>query len=232
MNNPCPYEPDRFWQQAAQADPLLEAHIQECSDCRARAERARKGLAALQALQPQRAPARLDGAVVAALHAGARQERVLVHLSAMERQAAPPELDAQIERGLLWPKGPDAPAELDSLVDADLAAPSETMSRRFLGKLDRLQAPDDLEERLVVRPTRASRQRAFALVGALLLLIGMGSLAIQRWSADAAVVPQTRVAVQWNIEVVENAEDLDPIARALIGGLSGGASEVLGKEKL
>jgi hypothetical protein len=107
------------------------------------------------------------------------------------------------------------------------------MSRRFLGRLDRLRAPQDLDQRLSVPARSSSRRRAFAFVGTLLVVMGLASLALQRWGAElSSSQQQPRVAVQWNIEVIESAEGLDPVSRALIGGLSGGASEVLGKEKL
>ena len=154
-------------------------------------------------------------------------------MSALTRQEVPAELNSRVEDALVWTAEQPAPAELEVRLRAELAAPSEAMSRRFLGRLDRLRAPQDLDQRLSVPARSSSRRRAFAFVGALLLVMGLGSLALQRWGAElSSSQQQPRVAVQWNIEVIESAEGLDPVSRALIGGLSGGASEVLGKEKL
>lgn len=233
MNSPCPSDPDHFWQSAAEVDPLLQAHLAECSVCHARRQRALLGMRLLRALPPQRAPQTLDGAVVAALHAGTRQERAVQQVSVLTRLEVPAELNSRVEDALVWTAEQPAPAELEARLRAELAAPSEVMSRRFLGKLDRLRAPQDLEQRMSVPARNSSRRRAFALVGALLVVMGLGSLAVQRWGAElSSAQQQPRVAIQWNVEVIESAEGLDPVARALIGGLSGGASEVLGKEKL
>lgn len=233
MNSPCPSDPDHFWQSAAEVDPLLQAHLAECVTCRARQQRAQLAVRLLRALPAQRAPKTLDGAVVAALHAGTRQERAIQQVSALTRQEVPAELNSRVEDALVWTAEQPAPAELEVRLRAELAAPSEAMSRRFLGRLDRLRAPQDLDQRLSVPARSPSRRRAFAFVGTLLVVMGLASLALQRWGAElSSSQQQPRVAVQWNIEVIESAEGLDPVSRALIGGLSGGASEVLGKEKL
>jgi hypothetical protein len=233
MNSHCPSDPDRFWQPSAEDDPTFTAHLAECTSCRAQRQRAERGVRLLRALPPQRAPQALDGAVVASLHAGTRQERAIRQVEALTRLKVPAELSSQVEATLVWTADQPAPAELGARLRAELAAPSEAMSRRLLGRLDRLRAPQDLDRRMSVPARNFARRRAIAFAGALLVVMGLGSLAVQRWGAElSSAQQQPRVAIQWNVEIIESAEGLDPVARALIGGLSGGSSEVLGKEKL
>ncbi len=231
MHSPCPHDLEAFWQHAAEPDAALAQHLGQCSGCGARAAHARALVRTLQGLETQRAPRELEGAVVAALNAGARQERAVASLRALERASVPGELEERVETLALWPEELSAPVELDQRLDQELRAPTQAMSQRFLAKLDRLRAPPVLETR-VAAGSAEGRRRALAIVGGLLLLIALGSLTVQRWSADQIEAPQQRVAIRWQVETVESAEDLDPIARALIGGLSGGASEIVGKERL
>lgn len=231
MNSPCPQDPELYWLHAVAPDAALALHIERCADCRARVERAKAGLRLLGELAQQKAPRELDGLVVAAFHAGARQERVARHVQALDRQLAPEELGQRAEEAGAWAGDACAPEELDERVEIELRDPALSMSRRFLRKLDRVQAPEALDARIASRGRR-SRIRPLVMIGGLLVLVGLGSLALQQWSAGQTEAVQPRVAVQWQEEYIESADQLDPVARALIGGLSGGASEVLGREKL
>lgn len=247
MPTPCPQDHSCFWQHALEPDAGLAEHVQHCSACRVRAQRAAQAQQLLQGLPRMRAPRELDGLVVAATQAGHRQERAEAQLSQLARLAAPEELAARVEaqRRAALAERPAAPAELEHRLAAELAAPQQAMAQRFLHKLERMRAPSDLEARLAARPMRAERRRTLSFAGALVVLLGLGSLAILRWNTPNPEAPnsnsphsnsqgivQAERRIQWEVEHVDSLEGFDPMARALMGGLSGGASDVLGKEKL
>ena len=107
-------------------------HVRSCPDCQALVEAlASPAVRALHTLPHLSAPAALDGMVVAALHGGHREDRVIGELEALPVMRAPAELEARVEAGL---RGLDlgrrrAPAELQDLVDGELRRPR----RRLLG---------------------------------------------------------------------------------------------------
>lgn len=237
MHSPCPQDSSCFWQHALEPDAGLAEHVQHCSACRVRAQRAAQAQQLLQSMPRMRAPRELEGLVVAATQAGHRQERSADQLRSLVRLSAPEELVARVDaqRRAALAERPVAPEELERRLAAELAAPEQVMSQRFLHKLERMRAPSDLEARLAARPMRAQRRRALSFAGALVVLLGLGSLAILQWSSpspDQPGIVQSERGIQWEIEHVESLDGFDPMARALMGGLSGGASDVLGKEKL
>jgi hypothetical protein len=66
----------------------------------------------------------------------------------------PPEIDR-----VIWPVGAGAPPALDRLVERSLQDPTNAISRRFAGRIERLQAPRALDgardQELGVQPQAA-----------------------------------------------------------------------------
>jgi len=134
----------------------VRLHLEDCAECRAWQFGLERRVAALRDLSPLAAPEALDGLVVSALHAGARQERALRHLGALERRLAPAALDERAEERLASLRAEDgalldaprSPAVLERLVSEDLQDLPRAIVRRLTSKLSRKPAPAELEGRV------------------------------------------------------------------------------------
>jgi hypothetical protein len=100
---------------------------------------------ALTGLPRRRAPLSLDGFVVAALEAGARQARVTEHLRTLDRLAAPDVL-ARLACETVDPLR--APAELADRVSARVSDHGAGAARALVATLSRHPAPPELTDRL------------------------------------------------------------------------------------
>lgn len=97
------------------------AHAGGCEDCAAWLEARELGaVSALLALAPHPAPPGLDGLVVAALHAGHRQDRAVEEVRLLGRQRAPEALARRLAGEGLTGRRLRAPDELARRVDRDL----------------------------------------------------------------------------------------------------------------
>ena len=163
-----------------------------------------RGLAALGRLARQGAPAGLDGRVVASLQAGSRQERAVRHLGGLEARPAPADLDRRALDGaeaadvagdatvddhavtagdVLTGRAvtaPPSPAVLERLVREDLEDLPRALTRRFTDKLTRLEAPAELDRRVLADLSRAASPRG-VFRGALL----RGRFGASAWIAAA-----------------------------------------------
>lgn len=194
----------------------LDVHLAGCAACRRELARATRRTELVRSLVRVGAPSELDGAVVAALQAGMRQERAIEAVAALTPVAAPEELARRIAV-------PRAPAVLERLVAEDLADPAKAVASRYARRLERLRAPDDLAQRLVRSPRRpASRFLPIALATAgLLLTVGALTLAyILR--GKARELPATQGGVVLVVERVDSVQQLDPVAAQLLAGFTGG----------
>jgi len=99
-----------------------------------------------------RAPADLDGRVVAALQAGRREERAVTALRSLARVDAPTELTARVrrlaERSFSDDPEHRAPRVLDRLVEEEIADHPASVTKRMVGGLTRHVAPSSLEDGL------------------------------------------------------------------------------------
>jgi hypothetical protein len=216
---------------SAARDAGLAAHLETCAECAAFAQRVARFSALLGSLPRRNSPPELDGAVVAALEAGHRQERAIAAVRGLARLPMPAEIPAEPSVDLPtdpWGRvlegqrpGARAPAVLDRLVDEDLRGASAALARRFTSRLERHRAPSVLRERLqrsalsLFRP-RASRRNLLAAAALVLLLAGGGLWLRQRSARD---VDQD---LGFEIRYETRLDAMDPIARSLVGGLSGG----------
>ena len=222
-------------------------HAAECAECAAWAQGLVRLGESLYALPRQDAPAQLDGLVVATLQAGAREARAVRAVEGLSRMHSPETLAESLEEELDEPvDGPlvatssrgervGAPSVLERLVREELAEPEKSTVRRVLGGLPRLEAPAELDARVrddLVRPEPTPVRPRFALLrgkhvgwasaaAAVLLLVGPFGLGGLR---DEAPVEDTPVARERSFEVVyaRSLQDLDPVARTLVDGVSGG----------
>jgi negative regulator of sigma E activity len=106
------------------------AHLGRCPACAVLWRRHAAVREVLHTLSPMRAPADLDGRVVAALEAGYREDRIVARLRTMAPLRAPTELDRRV-RALFSPN--PAPEVLDRLVEARLEGERRAALRRRVG---------------------------------------------------------------------------------------------------
>ena len=218
-----------------------EAHAAECSDCAAYAERLARAARALGALERRRAPLELDGVVVAALEAGARQDRAARVLSSLGRLAAPelaellPELGDELDviEGTAAAARLRAPPELERLVAEELQDPAAARARRYVASLPRFAAPAELAQRLTTGTqglraplamgrSHAWSRRSLAAAAVLAFLLLLGPLRSPEEPRPRLRLVPARLA---------DTESLDAYARSLIGGLSGGLAAVDGETR-
>jgi len=173
-------------------DMLLDAGVPQapatghgsvCAACASWAHSTERLARQLQTLPRAAAPAELEGRVVAALQAGHRQNRAVQAVADLGRISSPAVLDefvdADLEEGLASPARPpsllelqgrriQAPSVLDRLVREEIAEPSRSLARRYLGSLRRKRAPEELRLRVAVSIQRVlSAQRALSIRTAL-----------------------------------------------------------------
>lgn len=174
-----------------------------------------------------RAPADLDGRVVAALQAGRREERAVAAVRSLARVEAPAELAARVRRlaERSFPDDPErrAPGVLDRLVEQEIADHPASVTKRMVGGLTRRAAPSLLEESLQATRTgsrrssgarRLSRLMPAALVMA---LVGFG------WNAYQGLDSETHTGPGgWSFEIHEVDAASAPDLASLLDSFSGG----------
>jgi hypothetical protein len=209
----------------------LGEHFEGCEDCRRAFARMCRTQAALRALTPRPAPFELDGLAVAATQAGQRQERALAHLRTALRHGAPAPLDARVGEsvgsGLLAdvPRVA-APAVLARLVEEELRDPQHALTRRYVSRLQRMGPPASLRDR-VQRALGIQRRRASrgAWLGAAALLVLVASI-WGWWNFERA-----GLRPRYQVVYVDDVSELEPLARAMLMGATGGWSELQGKAR-
>jgi len=212
------------------AESALGAHLADCASCLQAFEGMCRTRAALVRLAPVPAPAALDGLVVAATQAGQRQERVLAHLRTALRHEAPARLESRlgvVGSALIGEAARvSAPAVLERLVEEELRDPQHALTRRYVSRLQRLDSPDSLRGRVqqVLGSPRHSAGRRALLAGAALAILCAAMWGW--WSLERA---QTRPRFQ--VVCVEDVRELDPFARAMLSGVTGGLSEIGGQAR-
>lgn len=219
MKRPCDTMHDALVASAGVARGAeLAAHLESCASCAAFAASLDRSAAVVRALPRQRTPEVLDGLVVAAFHAGHRQERAVESLRALTREPTPSALDQR-----LWRRGPRAaPAVLDRLVAEDLADPEKAISKRYTGRLQRLSAPDELRRRIAransPRPARLAAWGSLALV-----IVVAGLFGVVQW-AGMRTVGDGLVDVQ--VERVSTTDELSPLSARMFAGIAGPSVDV------
>ncbi len=220
----------------------LDAHLSRCAACRRDLARAEVRIAFLRDLARVEAPAEMDGAIVAALQAGARQSRAIRALTALTPFSAPDALARRIAVSR-------TPAVLDRLVGEDLVDPAKALASRYAGRLERLRAPADLEHRLgSAGPRPATRVLTTVLLAAGLVLV-LGSLVLtqvlrprhmgtETAGTDSAQARSGTQAADRGplliVEHVDSVRSLDPVAADVLSGFTGGwvDAQRIAREKL
>jgi hypothetical protein len=227
MSAPCPSFRDAF---LAAAPPQRDrAHGEVCAACARWARALEMREAALGGLGRLRAPAELEGAVVAALEAGFRQERAVGALRGLGRVVSPRELDHALQ-GELASSAPTpkalpavrrvrAPSVLADLVSEELGDPAGHRTRRFVGSLVRLSAPAELAERLAAEDWAAPRPKPvrLAALGGLALLVAAAAIGLSL-RGERSGAPRHDFVV----EVVDDPSQLSALGAGLLDGVTGG----------
>lgn len=132
---------------AAQAHPEASS----CPDSAQAIERGHVVAAWLQSLERQHAPFGLEGRVVAAMNPGYRQERAAAALTGLVAREVPASLAALVAARVLRndPQTREiAPEALDGLVNRRVVEPEATLVEGMAKRLDAVQAPDELSDRV------------------------------------------------------------------------------------
>jgi hypothetical protein len=202
----------------------LDGHAETCAPC----ARWLRGLAArerlLAGLPRASAPAELDGRVVAAIHAGERQERAVDALRGLGRLEVGPGVERALAEAaesaavapLEAPGRRRAPRVLERLVAGELADPGRARAQRFVSSLPRLGAPPELE--LAVRAELARPRRPHLARSGL-----WWSAAVAAALIAASTLPRLRREPRYPFRVEQASRaELEPAFRTLIDATSGG----------
>jgi hypothetical protein len=220
MTSPCREFLSEMLELAPEGPPAgsaLGRHLELCEDCRRAFGRMGRLRAALGSLARLPAPQALDGRVVAATQAGQRQERVLAHLRAALRHDAPEHLDTQVGGILGEVARVTAPPVLQRLVEEELRDPQHALARRYVSRLRRLGPPPTLRERVhqaLGLPRRSAGRNALLAGAALAVLLA----SIWGWWS----LERARVRPRFQVVYVDDVRELDPLAREMILGATGG----------
>jgi hypothetical protein len=165
-----------------------------------------------------------------------RQKALVQFLSALPRHAVPDELELRVATevtsaprctALLGTLARiSAPDVLDRLVAEELADPATARAARFAGSLRRASAPQELSLRVhrglaPLEPRPRSRRLGLATAGLLT------AAAVLFWMAPRPSVRAVGDDVYpFRVVRASSLADLDPLARALVDGLTGGAVEI------
>ncbi len=231
MSFPCPSFRDAFL--AAVPSERPSAHRETCDACARWARTLEAREAALGGLARLAAPAELDGAVVAALEAGFRQERAVGSLRGLGRVASPRALDNALQGELVAPGSVSAslpaarrlraPALLAERVSDELGDPAGHRVRRFVGSLSRLSAPAELDRRLAAEDWSRPARRPLRLAA----LSGLGLL-LAAFALGFVLRDEVPRAPRYDfvVEVVDDPAQLSGLGTGLLDGLSGGRLSV------
>lgn len=221
----------RWLDRAAPAQPVDDGALAHSLGCRACAEFVRRAARLQRAfgdLERLPVPEELPGRVVAACNPGYLQDRAAALLGAVVRLEAPRELDQHVMRTSAHRLR--APQVLERLVDEELRDPGLALVRRFAGRLHRLEAPSELLGRVQAElaaphaSTAARRERLLAVRWSILgvvVVVGL-LLGIEFGTRETQAAP----ALTFEVRRVNDASELDAVARQLAAGLSGGWSEI------
>lgn len=185
----------------------------------------------LAGLTRRTAPSALDGRVVAAFEAGHREERAIEAVQSLVRVDVPEHLaehlDRAVTRELSKREALLAPDVLRRLVEEELSDPSKARTRRFVGSLKRLPAPEALDAKVVASLTAPERTRSFRsrlLFGGSAALLAIAATFV--WFVTGrGEVEAARKRIEW--VRAESTDELSPLAASLLAGFSGGASDVI-----
>jgi hypothetical protein len=232
MNSPCRDFHFAMLETAPErpaAESALGAHLEQCASCQRSFEGICRTRAALVRLASLPAPAALDGLVVAATQAGQRQERVLAHLRTALRHEAPARLDTRLGAGssLIGEVARvNAPTVLERLVTEELRDPQHALTRRYVSRLKRLDTPHSLRGQVqqVLGSPRRPAGRRMLLAGAALAVL---CAAMWGWWS----LERTQTRPRFLVVNVDDMRELDPFARAMLSGVTGGLSEIEGRAR-
>jgi len=201
-------------------DLALDRHLEGCEACRRELARTEQRVQLLRAVGGPGAPLALDGLVVAAMQAGARQQRATRAVQSLSRAHTPEDLALRLA-------GPKAPHVLERLVREDLVDPAKAVASRYARSLERLRAPHDLDRRLSeLRPGTIQRHAPIAMVAAGVML-ALGALVVAGILNNRRIplVPAAPAGPVLIVERVDSVRDLDPLVGDMLAGVTAGWSD-------
>jgi len=176
---------------------------------------------ALGKLERMTAPADLDGRVVASLNAGFREDRTTRHLTALSKLTAPQELEQQLS------SSDRLAQDLEARVARELAHPEEIIGERLARIAERYDAPAELEA-LVARDLASAPKRTMRLplrIVSGIALAAAASLVLWLNSSSVAPVRPSLDSLSFRVREVDSVTELNSMARLMMSGVTGGASE-------
>ena len=215
------------------------SHAASCGACAEWLKARRFQVELLGALERRTLPGTLDEAIAADLAGAGDGVNASVEeaLRDLPRQSAPAELDALVGADLARlarPQDverdpaanvktlsvldfPQVPAVLDRIVDEELARPGLHRAERFVGNLERVPAPAELDGRVagLFRTRRIPRLAGVATLAAAALVVWLSG-----GTSEPAAAPR-----RLQVVYVDAAEaSLSPFAQGLAASLAGGVA--------
>jgi hypothetical protein len=208
-------------------DAALAAHLETCEACSMALRNMTSQAEALTSLKRLGAPDGLDALVAHALAPEGRGERAGRAVASLSRRRAHAVLEAVVlGEGEMPREKRLAPSVLDRLVGEELTNPLASQARRTLGHLPRMPAPAELAARVeqeLAQPRVASERPGRLLTLRPRHLTGLGvAAALVLWFAMPGRGPTVSEDYGFEIRRIEDLAGLDPMARDLLDGLTGG----------
>jgi negative regulator of sigma E activity len=219
------------------------------------ASRENRALNHLRNMAPVEAPERLAGMVVAACQIGFQEDRATDRLTHLDEVKAPKELGTRINdlfselRAEQILEGPGAPGQLESRVEQELTDLPQSISRRAMSKLPRVDAPEELRD-LVARELAPARPLSLLVSKPMALLSGLAAAAALLVIANLqGVSPQNpaglesgvadngdslgTAALQFEVKHPGSLSEFSPSARAFATQMAAGLEQaVLGSQRV
>ena len=177
---------------------------------------------ALFAMAPVPAPAKLDRLVAASFERDRQSEAPSETENAGDGITAPTNSDDDSQRASVGVvRALDyttVPPVLERLLEEELADPDGHLAQRFVGNLERQDAPDELE-------ARVARTLGRPVFGRFVALATLAAASLVLWLVLRPSEEPTRRKL--HVVRADSLAQLDPVARGLIEALGGGARSVM-----
>lgn len=208
------------------ADSVFAEHLAHCPSCQQALARASQLVALLRTLPRKQVPPMMEGAAVASMHAGSRQDRAVASLRSLGRMVPPPELSRAVRSNVGEGISP-VPPVLERMLAEELADAGRATARRAGARLQRVRAPAELEARLAQSFGAAASKttRAIPWRSSLAALCLIGLAIWTRLSSSESELPKQargRSIAAIEFRYAQTPETLDATSQSLIDVFTGG----------